>query len=268
MKRGSVTDAAAAVAAPTRDEVSALARGLALLRAVADADQPLSNRELATSTGIPKPTVSRLSATLQAGGFLRQAADSDRFSLGAAVLQLGNAYLRTFDFRNHARLHLSELAEAAGANVHLAVRDGTDVVIIDALRPRTALITSRMDVGSRMEIATSAAGRAYLAALGLAERRPLLDELRAASGAQWNAVKERLDATAAEYVERGYCSSFGEWHPEINALGVALHGPRGETYAVSVGGPAYKLTRELLLEKIAPLLVQTRRAIERELGVG
>lgn len=266
MNRSLPDEAAAAATPAAKDEVSALARGLALLRAVAQASEPMSNRDLAGATGIPKPTVSRLAATLQAGGFLRQSADSERFTLGPALLQLGNAFLRTFDFRNHARAHLSELAEAAGANVHLAVRDGLDVVIIDALRPRTALITSRMDVGSRMEIATSAAGRAYLAALPLAQRAPLLAELRAAAGDRWPALKERLDAAAAEYFERGYCSSFGEWHPEINAVGIALHGPRGEVYAVSVGGPAYKLTQELLLERVAPKLVETRRAIERELG--
>lgn len=254
-------------AAPVKDEVSALARGLAVLRAVADADEPLSNAQLAAATGIPKPTVSRLAATLQGGGFLRQSAASDRFSLGPALLQLGNAFLRNFDFRNHVRPHLATLAEASGANVHLAVRDGTDVVIIDTLRPRTAVVTSRMDVGARMRIATSAAGRAYLWTLDLAERAPLLEELRVECGADWPAMKQRLDAAGDEYTRRGFCSSFGEWHAEINALGIALRGARGELYAVSVGGPAYKVTEQLLLEQAAPRLVRMRAAIERELGV-
>jgi hypothetical protein len=42
------------------DEVTALARGLTVLRAIAAADAPLSNRELTELTGIPKPTVSRI----------------------------------------------------------------------------------------------------------------------------------------------------------------------------------------------------------------
>jgi len=248
-----------------RDEVSALARGLVVLRAIADADEPLSNRELAERTGIPKATVSRLAATLQAAGFLRLAPD-ERYQLGPAALHLGNAYLRSFDFRQQARQHLAELAEAAGANVHLGVRDGLDVVLIDTVRPRTALILSRMDVGSRMAIATSALGRAYLAALPPEQRVALLDELRAASGDRWPQVKARLDEALAECARVGYCSSFGEWHPEINALGFSLHGPRGELYGVSVGGPAYTLPRELMLEKVAPKLLQTQRAIEREGG--
>lgn len=249
-----------------RDEVSALGRGLALLRMLADANEPLSNRELAQRTGIPKATVSRLAATLQAAGFLRQSPD-ERYALGPAALHLGNAYLRSFDFRQQARAHLAELAEAAGANVHLGVRDGLDIVLIDTLRPRSALILSRMDVGSRMAIATSAVGRAYLASLPLEQRLALLEELRTGSAERWAALQPRVEAAIAEYGRAGYCSSFGEWHPEINALGFSLRGPRGELYGVSVGGPAYKLPPEMLLEKVAPRLLQARREIEREAGL-
>ena len=245
--------------------VSALARGLALLRMLADAGEPLSNRDLAERAGIPKATVSRLTGTLQAAGFLRQLPD-ERFALGPAALHIGNAYLRGFDFRQQARAHLTELADAAGANVQLGVRDGVDMLVIDTVRPHAAVILSRADIGSRMRIATSAMGRSYCASLPSPERRALLEEIRLASDADWADLSDRIDAALAEHAKLGYCSSFGEWHPDINALGFALHGPRGELYGVSVGGPAFKLTRELMLEKIAPKLLQVRQAIERETG--
>lgn len=251
---------------PAKDEVSALARGLALLRAVSDAAEPLSNRELADRAGIPKATVSRLTATLQSAGFLRVMA-GERYALGPAALHLGNAYLRSFDFRQQARLHLASLAEAAGANVHLGVRDGLDILLIDTLRPKSALILSRMDVGSRMSIATSAAGRAYLAALPADQRAILLAEIRAASGPAWPGVQKRLDAALEEYTRTGYCSSFGEWHPDIHALGFVMHGPQGELYAASVGGPAYMLSREMLLDNVGPRLLEVQHAIEHEAGL-
>lgn len=250
-----------------RDEVSALARGLALLRLLADAQEPLSNGELARRAGIPKATVSRLTATLQSAGFLRLAPD-ERFALGPATLHLGNAFLRSFDFRQQARMHLAELADAAGANVHLGVREGLDILLIDTIRPRSALIVSRMDVGSRMAIATSAVGRAYFASLPADQRQALLEELRAASGEGWPQVHDRMERALAEYARSGFCSSFGEWHPEINAVGFCLRGPRGELYGVSVGGPAYILKKDFLLEKVGPQLLRTRQAIEREAGLG
>lgn len=68
------------------DEVTALARGLAVLRRIAAADAPVSNRELTELTGIPKPTVSRITATLVSAGFPFQLPDSERFVLTASVL--------------------------------------------------------------------------------------------------------------------------------------------------------------------------------------
>jgi DNA-binding IclR family transcriptional regulator len=249
-----------------KDEVSALARGLAVLRVVSQADRPLSNRELAEATGIPKATVSRLAATLVSAGFLRQLADSERFSLSATLLELSNAYLRNFDLRSHARLHLAELAEHAGAAVHLGVRDGLDIVLIDHIRPRSAVILSSLDVGSRMAIATSASGRAYLASVDEPERQTLLESIRADSGSGWRTVQPRLDAALQEHARLGYCTSFGDWHSDIHALGLTLRGPRGELYAVSCGGPAYLLPRKLMTEKIAPKLLETARAISEEAG--
>ncbi|REN10403.1 MarR family transcriptional regulator, partial [Mycobacterium tuberculosis] len=58
-----------------KEEVSALARGLALLRVIGMASAPIGNRELADTTGIPKATVSRLTATLVSAGYLRQSQD-------------------------------------------------------------------------------------------------------------------------------------------------------------------------------------------------
>ena len=248
-------------------EVSALARGLAVLQAVGAAASPLGNRELADATGIPKATVSRLTATLLAARYLRQGAGSERFSLGPALLDLGNRYLQHFDLRAVARPHLAALADAAGASVHLSVRDGLDMLVIETLRPHTALITSRIDVGARMSIATSAAGRAYLAILPADDRRELLARLRAASGENWAALEPRIAAGLEEHARLGYCTSFGEWHPHIHALGFALHGPRGERYALSCGGPAYLLPRDAMTEKVAPQLLHAMRLVAGELGV-
>jgi DNA-binding IclR family transcriptional regulator len=251
-----------------KEEVSALARGLALLRAVADAESGLTNKELAESTGIPKATVSRLTSTLLGFGLLRQAVGSERFLVGAQALHLGSAYLNTFDFRQHARMHLAELANSQDVHVHLGVRDGLDVLLIDTLKPRSALILSRLDIGARMSIATSASGRAYLASLPEPERTEILQDIRRASGKRWTDVESRLKAAFKEHARLGFCTSFGEWHPDINALGFTLRGPREGLYMVSVGGPAYKLSKTTLMDKVAPKLLATREAINREAGLG
>lgn len=250
----------------SKEEVSALARGLAVLKTIGMAAAPMGNRDLADTTGIPKATVSRLTATLVGAGYLRQSRDSERFSLGPALLDMSSRYLRHFDLRTVARPHLTELSEFAGASIHMGIRDDLDLLVIDSLRPRSALISSRIEVGSRLSITTSAAGRAYLAALPPPERDVLLEQIRIETGENWPAVEPRLMAGIEEYDRLGYCSSFGEWHPHIHALGFALQGPRGERYGLSCGGPAYLLPKDVMLDRVAPRLLEAARRIAAEAG--
>ncbi|WP_422086235.1 MULTISPECIES: IclR family transcriptional regulator [Variovorax] len=249
-----------------KEEVSALARGLALLKVIGMAAAPIGNRELADTTGIPKATVSRLTATLVSAGYLRQSQDNERFSLGPALLDMSSRYLRHFDLRTVARPHLSALAEAAGVSVHIGVRDELDMLVIDSLRPRSVVISSRIEVGTRMAIATSAAGRAYLAALPEPEQGELLAQIRIESGESWNTIEPGLMSSLEEYARTGYCGSFGEWNPHIHAIGFALEGPRGERYSVSCGGPAYLLPKDAMVARIAPLLLETAQRLAGEAG--
>lgn len=250
-----------------RDEVSALARGLSVLRALADAPGPLSNRALTDATGIPKATVSRLAATLVAAGFVQQDPDSERFQLGPALLDLSSAYLRNFDMRALCRPYLAELADHAQASVHLGLRDGLDILMIDTVRPRSAVILTRTDIGTRMDIATSACGRAYFGALLPAEREALLQDYRREAPQRWKAAREMLLRGAADVEAHGYGSSFQEWHRDINAIGFTLRGPRGELYALSCGGPAYALSPKTLRTEVAPAVLATQQAIGRACGV-
>ncbi|MDH3232081.1 MAG: helix-turn-helix domain-containing protein, partial [Alphaproteobacteria bacterium] len=63
------TAAAGAAGAKDRQFVTALARGLEVLRAFQEGG-PLGNQEIARRTGLPKPTVSRLTHTLKQLGYI------------------------------------------------------------------------------------------------------------------------------------------------------------------------------------------------------
>lgn len=248
------------------EEILALSRGLTLLRRVASADVPISNRELAELTGIPKPTVSRITATLVSAGFLLQLPDSERFVLTASVLELSNGFLRNFDIRARARPLLIDLAERTSLSVHLMARDRLDMVVIDTIRPRSAILVSRLEVGSRVDLARTAAGRAYLAALSETERRELMAGLQAASGDDWPHIHARLAASLEETHRLGFAIATGEWYSELNAIAAGFVGPSGERYAVNCGGAAHLCPREWLIERAAPVLTECIERIVREIG--
>ncbi|HEY1997632.1 IclR family transcriptional regulator [Paraburkholderia sp.] len=248
------------------DEVTALARGLTVLRSIAAADAPLSNRELTELTGIPKPTVSRITATLVSAGFLFRLPDSERFVLTSSVLELSNGFLRNFDIRSRSRPFLIELAESTSLSVHLAVRDRLDMVVIDAIKPRSAVLVSRLEIGSRMNLSRTAVGRAYLAVLAEPERQKLLLGLQAAEGDDWGHISSRLENALHETATHGFAIATGEWHEGLNAIAAGFIGPSGERYAVNCGGSAQQCPRDWLIARAAPLLLECIGKIVLEIG--
>jgi IclR family transcriptional regulator, positive regulator for flagellar biogenesis len=248
------------------EEINALARGLTVLRRVAAAGAPVSNRELAELTGIPKPTVSRITATLVGAGFLLQLPDSERFVLTAAVLELSNGFLRNFDIRARAHPFLVELAERTSLSVHLAARDRLDMVVIETVLPRSAILVSRLEIGSRMDLTRTAVGRAYLAALSGPQRSELMGGLRVASGDDWPHVHARLESALAEIQANGFAIAMGEWYEGLNAIALGFVGPSGERYAVNCGGAAHLCPREWLIQHAAPALLECVARIVAEIG--
>ena len=97
--------------------VSAVARGFSILRCFDHGEQYLGNLEIARRTGLPKPTVSRLTFTLSTLGYLSYSRAQEKYALGTAVLSLGHAYLQCNPVVAIARPLMQELAEHSGARV-------------------------------------------------------------------------------------------------------------------------------------------------------
>jgi DNA-binding IclR family transcriptional regulator len=248
------------------DTVSALERGISVLRCFSQ-DQPvLGYADIARITGIPRPTVNRLVATLQATGMLKPAPTADRFTLGPAVLTLARVFLVCLDVRAVARPRMQAMAEAVGASVYLAVRDGMEMVLIEACRPGSSILSPRFDVGSRAPLPNSALGRAYLSALDERRRTQLVDSLRLLRGPEWDLVGPAMERAIDEAQRLGYCLSLGEFHHEINSVSVPLIGPDGEIMALNCGGAAYVFTEERLRQEFAPRLRGIAQDIARDIG--
>lgn len=69
--------------------VTALARGLEILRCFTPRENVLSNQDLARKTDLPKPTVTRLTNTLMRLGCLKREVHSGKYQLDVGVLGLG-----------------------------------------------------------------------------------------------------------------------------------------------------------------------------------
>src|ERR1700704_3226219 len=150
---------AAKIAKTDRHFVTALARGLEVLACYRHGDRMLGNQELSKRCGLAKSTISRLTHTLTKLGYLVYVEDSAKYSLGTATLSLGSAMFARLDIRKLAHPRMQGLAEFSECMVTLGTRDRLSMLYIDVVRGSGA-VTLSLDMGSRINIATSAIGRA------------------------------------------------------------------------------------------------------------
>lgn len=246
---------------PPRDRqfVTALARGLDVLRAFRAGEAALSNQEIAVRTGLSKPTISRLTHTLVELGYLTHSARNGRYQLGPGVLALGYAMIASLEVRERARPLMEELATTADATVAIGERDRLNVVYLDCCRG-TQTVALSLNVGSRLPLGTTAMGRAILATLPEAEREYLLRALREREPETYTKVEGGVKQAIRDLETLGFCTSFGDWRPDVNAIGVPILSlNRERVFGLICGGPSFTVSAEYLIERVGPRLVQIAR---------
>ncbi|MFK3768344.1 IclR family transcriptional regulator [Pseudomonas putida] len=234
--------------------VTALARGLELMRCFTPRDNVLGNQDLARMTGLPKPTVTRLTNTLMRLGCLKREVHSGKYQLDVGVLGFGYAMLSNLSIRAVAHPLMEALANHAQAAVAMASRDRLQMVYLDVVQGQ-GNTTMRRQIGSYLPLAQSSVGRACLAAMPETEREFLLDHIRQRESDQWPSIRKGLDRAFRDYTDYGFCLSIGEWHRDVNSVAVPLLHPQYGLLTFNCGGPSFQLPRERLMDDIGPRLI-------------
>jgi DNA-binding IclR family transcriptional regulator len=252
--------------ATDRNFVVALSRGLDVLRAFQPNDGLLGNQEIASRTNLPKPTVSRLTYTLTKLGYLTPVPRFEKYRLAPAVMALGYAALANLGVGRLSEPFRQELMRQTGGACAVGGRDRHSMIYFGQARSELT-VGVQLDVGSRIPIATTAMGRAYIWALPDDERVTLLRELREHYGSRWAKMRDGIERSGETIAKHGFAMSAGEWQNDVHAVGVALKLSDGTgPYAFNCGAPAFRFSEERLLHDIGPRLVAMVRNIEAALG--
>jgi DNA-binding IclR family transcriptional regulator len=238
-----------------------LERGLQILRAFRAGTSVLTNAELAARTGLPRPTVSRLTRSLVDANFLQYDLTSRAYRLTAVFLSLSDAFQYAEPGLDVALNLIRKMAEGERINVGLAVADQHEMVYLAALRKSQDGIsrTRRLVPGSRVPIETTAVGRAYLAALPKIAREKLTKQIAQKYGKKWPAMRSELSQSMDELARLGYCTAV--WLPGLLGIGTALRAPDAMVYGVNISFQFDDDDRVMLVNRYAPMLLELAERI-------
>jgi sugar lactone lactonase YvrE/DNA-binding IclR family transcriptional regulator len=220
---------------------AALAKGLTLLDMVADAPEPPRFAELLRASGLPKPTFARILRTLIAYGLVRQDKTHGTYVLGQRFLEMSHRVWESFDLVSAAGPELERLASELGETVALCKLDG---VMAQYLAERSgAGLSVRVEVGRRVPLHCTAAGKALLAFQDPAVGRALIERLTL-DGQTSHTITAMapLQADLTLTRARGYSISYEEHLPGVNSVAAPVMGRDNTPIGVLVAlGPSSRL---------------------------
>lgn len=241
---------------------STVAKGLTVLELLVRAAAPMRLSAVAQELGLQKSNAHRTLATLIAGGFVVQDEETGRYRPSLKLFELGSKVVADHPARRAAAPYMQDLHKTLGETVNLYVLDKSAILVIEKLlSPRPLRFSSRP--GSRLPIATTAAGHAMLAhepdpATVLREsleRTPLPP--------RFDIDQQEVLASLEEVRHRGYVEAVDSWTPGIFSFAAPILRTDGRAgAAIGVSGPIERQTEANRATIIEALLTTSARIAE------
>ena len=219
-------------------------RALALLAAFDKEHRRLSLSELADRAGLPLPTAHRLVAELVGWGALSRDA-TGRYVVGRRLWDLGLLAPVQTGLRQLASPYLHDLYGATLATVHLAVREGTEVLYLDRLAGN-ASVPVVSTIGSRLPMHATGVGKVLLAHAPLEIQALVLGDLRRITPytiTQPGTLQRQL----ARVVREGYATTVEEMSLGACSVAVPIRSAAGVEAALGIVVPDLRNSRAKLV---------------------
>ncbi len=236
------------------DFIESLARGLEVITAFAPGRPVMTLAEVATATGLARPTARRILLTLAELGFVRAAGPG--FALTPRVLDLGVAYVGSQGLWDIARPHLEELSAATGESCSIAQLDGSDIVYVARVAvPK--IVGLAVQIGTRFPALQTSLGKVLLAALCPEEVDEVLAEpTRSGLTARWQPDRAERDAELREVRARGWALTDQQLALGIRSVAAPLRDGTGRVIgALNVNTHAAETSVDHLVGHHLPLLL-------------
>ncbi|GAB3913822.1 IclR family transcriptional regulator [Kibdelosporangium lantanae] len=227
-------------------QVQSVDRALAILDILA-ARGEAGVTEIATELDVHKSTAFRLIGALENRRLVEQVAERGKYRLGFGIVRLAGATTARLDLPRESHPVCERLALELDETVNVAIMDSGQATNITQVYG-TAAVTTRNWIGQRTPLHATSSGKVLLAWAPEEDLELALDTLERYTP---NTItsRSRLLAELDTIRDHGWGSTNEELEIGLNALAAPIRdGSGGVIAAVSVSGPAYRLTVELFAE--------------------
>lgn len=248
--------------------IQSVERAALILKELGSEGGRLGVTELSERLGLAKATIYGLLRALEAHQMVEQDAETGKYRLGPALLQLGNAFLDHNELRARSLLWAENLATRAQEAVLVGVLYGRHVLVVHhVFRPDNSV--QLLEVGAAIPWHACALGKAIVAFLDQAGQSAALEgELLRLTGR--TLVEPEALAVELERVRRD-AVAIEDQEAIVGDGGIAapvFDNRGGVVGAIGVTGPVERLLPGKERSAAVQLVREAARALSRELGAG
>lgn len=238
-------------------------RLLLMLEEVASSGVPVTPTEVNAKLGLPKPTVHRLFATLEAEGFLQRDIDGRSYSPGGRLRRLSVNVLSSQRIRAARVAVLNALATAVGETCNIATPDRDAMVYLDRIETKWPL-RIQLPVGTSVPLHCTASGKMYLSSMQPTHLSQYLKSAPLMRMTDKTLIDpDALLAELARIKARGFATDAEEFMNDMIAIAVPIVDDAGRLLStLSIHAPVQRVSVDDLQGHL-PLMRETAAKLAR-----
>lgn len=247
--------------------IQSVSHALDLLEQFHDEVDELGVTELSKRLQLHKNNVFRLLATLESRGYIEQNKVTENYRLGLKTLELGQTFVKQMGLLRQSRPILEEVVRECNETSYVAILKDFNIIYLDVVETDlTVRVVPR--VGSRLPSYCTAAGKVQIAHLSDEE----IDEYfptRELKPLTANTItdREELKKQLKQVAEQGYAIDDEELDVGVRCVSAPIRDyTRRIVGALSISGPAMRLSLERLEKELIPLAIKSADEISTKLG--
>ncbi len=247
--------------AASLDPRTATDRSLAIIDIVLSSDASLQAKMIGAELDLPKATVHRLIASLEAKGLIAKDPASGGYAAGPSLCDMAFKILRKSAAAGPRHAVLADLAAKIGETCNLGILDGSEARYIDRVEASYSPLKLDFRPGSRVPLYCSAMGKVFLSQMPEAALSRYLSAAGRASFTGATLVEEEALRDAINAVrQQGYAVDDEEYIAGVNCLSVTVPAERARhLIAIAVQAPKSRKT----LTDLMAFLPSLKSAAER-----